>query len=93
MGLGARDDGSFVLTGARAGQAGWSAYQFKLTATDDISWLGTKSGGGQLLADPSFSDVGMSLFLVSGQTPSVVDLPAGVFAGSGPPSDLHVCAY
>ena len=67
-GMTARADGSFVLVGARPAQAGWSAYQFRLATNDDLSWYGTRSGTGQVLADPSFSDVGASLFTLAGQS-------------------------
>jgi len=91
VGIGAGDDGTFVLVGARWSQAKWTAYRFKLTASDDVVWMGQLTGTGYVLADPMWADGGLSLFVQDGQNLKVVDLTAAAFVGSGPPADLHVC--
>jgi hypothetical protein len=93
VGLTARDDGSFALVGARWSQNAWTAYQFKLTASDLVTWQGTKSGSGRMIADPTFSDAGVTAYLHDGQTLTVADLPPTTFTGSGPPAELAVCDH
>jgi hypothetical protein len=93
VGLAARDDSSFVLTGTKWTQGTWSSYQFSLTSTDDVSWQGKAIGTGQVLSDPIFSDLGISLPLQSGNSVTSVDLPREKFTGSGPPPELNVCDH
>jgi len=95
VGLVARDDGTFVLTGVKPTPETWTAYQFKLTSTDNVTWQGKTGGTGLMIADPTASDAGVTIFSHSAQTQSVTftDLQPSNFAGSGPPAELAVCDH